>query len=586
MQLLHRPRFYILKMDLSKLKITDVHVCEVQGHDIEGSGTEKMPYKTVLKAVQVLEGNVDAVAKIFVRKDMEQGFVPIAKAAVKKGMKLYEQGVKKAQKEAERLIAEAQEREAAKAAEMIKLEEAKKIILQEDKSLPAAEKIKIRDAANYRGKRIQVSGWVHRHRVQGKDIAFIVLRDGSGYLQCVLTGKLCHTYDAITLSLESTITICGTLEIVPPEKTAPGGHELQADFWFAIGKAPSGDEAINNKLNPLASNDILLDQRHLVIRGEIASNVLRIRALVLKAFRDFFDSKKLTEVTPPLMVQTQCEGGSTLFSFDYYGEPAYLTQSSQLYLETCLASIGDVWALSESFRAERSHTRRHLSEYTHCEAEMGFIEFEDLLTFIEDMIVSVLDQVLDDPAAAQIVKELNPDFKRPRKPFKRMDYSDAIKWLNEHGIKKDVLDENGVKIGEADYEFGEDIPESPERRMTDTIGEPILLCRFPKEIKSFYMKKCPEDPRLTESVDVLMPGVGEIVGGSMRISDLEELMAGYEREKIDPSPYYWFTDQRKYGTCEHGGFGLGIERFIAWLLNRYSVREVCLYPRFMGRCEP
>lgn len=156
-----------------------------------------------------------------------------------------------------------------------------------------------------------------------------------------------------------------------------------------IGKAPSGDEAINTKLNPLASNDILLDQRHLVIRGEIASNVLRMRALILKAFRDFFDSRKLTEVTPPLMVQTQCEGGSTLFSFDYYGEPAYLTQSSQLYLETCLASIGDVWSLSESFRAERSHTRRHLSEYTHCEAEMGFIEFEDLLSFIEDMVNSL-----------------------------------------------------------------------------------------------------------------------------------------------------------------------------------------------------
>jgi asparaginyl-tRNA synthetase len=152
-----------------------------------------------------------------------------------------------------------------------------------------------------------------------------------------------------------------------------------------------------------------------------------------------------------------------------------------------------------------------------------------------------MDTVLDDPIGAQIVKELNPEFKRLKKPFRRMNYSDAIKWLNDHGIKKDVLDENGVKIGEADYEFGEDIPESPERRMTDTIGEPILLCRFPAEIKSFYMKRCPEDPRLTESVDVLMPNVGEIVGGSMRISDLDELMAGYKREGIDPTPYYWYA---------------------------------------------
>jgi asparaginyl-tRNA synthetase len=150
-----------------------------------------------------------------------------------------------------------------------------------------------------------------------------------------------------------------------------------------------------------------------------------------------------------------------------------------------------------------------------------------------------MNQVLDDPVGGPIVKELNPEFKRLTKPFRRMNYADAIKWLNDHGVKKDVLDENGVKIGEADYEFGEDIPESPERRMTDTIGEPILLCRFPAEIKSFYMKKCSEDGRLTESVDVLMPNVGEIVGGSMRISDLDELMQGYKREQIDPSPYYW-----------------------------------------------
>ena len=188
----------------------------------------------------------------------------------------------------------------------------------------------------------------------------------------------------------------------------------------------------------LAGNDILLDQRHLVIRGEIASSVLKMRALVLKAFRDFFDSRRLTEMTPPLMVQTQVEGGSTLFSFDYYGEPAYLTQSSQLYLETCLASVGDVWCLAESFRAERSHTRRHLSQYTHCEAELGFLTFEDLLDFIEDMIVFVVDSVLENPAGAQIIKDLNPNFKKLEKPFKRMDYADAIKWLNEHGITKDV----------------------------------------------------------------------------------------------------------------------------------------------------
>ena len=193
---------------------------------------------------------------------------------------------------------------------------------------------------------------------------------------------------------------------------------------------------------------------------------------------------------------------------------------------------------------------------------------------------------MNDPTSLEIIKQLNPGFVAPKKPFKRMDYKDAIDWLNKNGIKKDVFDENDNKIGEADYVFGEDIPESPERRMTDTFNEPILLCRFPAELKAFYMKKCKNDMRVTESVDVLMPSVGEIVGGSMRISDYDELMAAYKRQGLDPSPYYWFTDQRKYGSCEHGGFGLGVERFIAWILNRYTVRDLCLYPRFVGRCNP
>jgi asparaginyl-tRNA synthetase len=238
-------------------------------------------------------------------------------------------------------------------------------------------------------------------------------------------------------------------------------------------------------------------------------------------------------------------------------EQAYLTQSSQLYLETCLPSLGDVFCIQESFRAEKSLTRRHLSEYTHIEAELAFITFDNLLEHLEEMICRTIDHVWSDPQIRAFIQELNEEanreekkrferkevseikhyeFKPPQRPFRRMKYVEAIEWLNEHGI----LNEEGQP-----HKFGDDIAEAAERKMTDIINTPIFLTHFPVEIKAFYMKKDPQDPRVTESVDCLMPGVGEIVGGSMRMEDLEELFAAYKREGIPADPYYWFTDQRK-----------------------------------------
>ncbi|KAI9598657.1 hypothetical protein BDF19DRAFT_490823 [Syncephalis fuscata] len=552
----------------ANLSVNDVilYVDETNGSDETGNGTESAPYQTAARALQHSE-----TAQIHVYKpatDSEPAsYTPISGAALKKAKKRVDELLRKQKKQEQQRQEQAAKEEQRRIEEERKLEEAKSIVLEQDASLPAAKTIKLRDSVSHRGQRVKVSGWVHRMRTQGKDMRFIVLRDGTGFLQCVLTGKLNHTYDALTLTMESTITVYGIISELPEGKTAPDNHEMVVDYWQVLGKAPGGEDAIGNKLNEESSPTVLYDQRHLVIRGETASSVLRARSDLMKSFRDHFHNRGYTEVTPPCMVQTQVEGGGTLFNLDYYGEKAYLTQSSQLYLETCLPSMGDVYCMAESYRAETSHTRRHLSQYTHLEAELVFVDFDALLNSIEDVICDTIDRALANEATAKLIYQLNPEFKKPSRPFMRMDYKEAIAYLNEHGIKR----EDGK-----DFEFGDDIPEAPERAMTDAIGRPIMLCRFPAEIKSFYMKRCKDDPRVTESVDVLMPGVGEIVGGSMRISDLDELMAGYKREGIDPTPYYWFTDQRKYG----------VERFLAWILNRYTVRECCLYPRFTGRCLP
>lgn len=548
------------------MKAGDIYTSEKSGSDENGDGTEAKPFKTILQAMR--HAGKEPFPTIHQDSKTEGSkYEPAAKSQLKKVQKIWAREQQKNEDKQKKLQEDEEKR-------LKNLEEAKGIIIEEDKSLPAPTRIRISQGTDYRDQRVRFFGWVHRLRKQGKSLMFITLRDGSGFLQCVLNDKLCQTYEAVTLNTEAAIELIGTLKAVPEGKTAPGGHELIVDYWKLIGPSPPGgaDSILNEEAHP----DVQLDNRHIMIRGENTSRILMMRSVLTQAFRDHYKDHRYYEVTPPTLVQTQVEGGSTLFKLNYFGEEAFLTQSSQLYLETCVPAMGDVYCIAQSYRAEQSRTRRHLAEYTHVEAECPFISFDDLLDRLEDLICDVVDRVLKSPLG-HLVKELNPNFQVPKKPFKRMNYSDAIKYLKENNITK----EDG-----SFYEFGEDIPEMPERKMTDQINEPIMLCRFPVEIKSFYMQRCQEDKRLTESVDVLLPNVGEIVGGSMRIWDYEEILEGYKREKIDPEPYYWYTDQRKYGSCPHGGYGLGLERFLCWLLNRYHIREVCLYPRFLERCRP
>ncbi|ETN64390.1 aspartyl-tRNA synthetase [Anopheles darlingi] len=553
---------------MENLTLSELYTSEKRGNDETGKGTADEPFKTILRAMK--EAGKEPFPTIYVDSKDEKSESPFdvaAKSQLKKVQKIWLRDSQKGEKQ------KREEEEKAKNREQ-NLEEAKKITIQEDPSLPAAKLIKIPQGAANRGVRIRVYGWIHRLRRQGKGLMFVTLRDGTGFLQCVLTDTLCQTYNALVLSTESSVQLFGTLNEVPAGKTAPGGHELKVDYWELIGLAPAGgaDAILNEEAHP----DVQLDNRHIMIRGENTSKILKMRDVVMQAFRSHYFDRGYTEVTPPTLVQTQVEGGSTLFKLDYFGEEAYLTQSSQLYLETCIPALGDVFCVAQSYRAEQSRTRRHLAEYSHIEGECPFITFEELLDRLEDLVVDVVDRVLKSPWG-YMVQELNPGFVPPKRPFRRMNYADAIVWLKENNVTK----EDGTF-----YEFGEDIPEAPERKMTDTINEPIMLCRFPAEIKSFYMAKCEDDPRLTESVDVLLPNVGEIVGGSMRSWKYDELLEGYKREGIDPKPYYWYVDQRVYGTQPHGGYGLGLERFLCWLLNRYHIREVCLYPRFLERCKP
>ena len=542
-----------------------VYVDEDVGKDDPAAdGSEASPYKTLLFAYIQHPPAQPTDPQYFTRKsetgpvsedgdpEVRKEWKPATKSATKKATSLYEQHKKKLAKTDTLALREKAEQEKRQQA----LQEALKIKISEDPKLPKAIKIRLNekdpaivklrkgtsekdvDYSEGRGSRVRITGRVHRFRTQ-KDVIFLVLQDGYGFLQCILTGDLTKTYDALTLTQETSMEVWGEMWEVPPGQHAPDDRELHVDYYEIIGKAAGDKDAITTRVQADGDPQSLLDNRHLVLRGEVSSSVMKVRAALLRAFRQTYESEitpSCLEVTPPCMVQTQVEGGATLFEFNYYGQKAYLTQSSQLYLETCLPSLGNVFCVAPSFRAEKSLTRRHLSEYTHIEAELDFITFDDLLVHLEIVMSKVIELALADPKIKKLVYDLNPDFQVPERPFMRMRYSDAITWLREH----DIPNEEGKP-----HEFGDDIAEAAERKMTDIINRPIFLTHFPVAIKAFYMKKDPQDLRVTESVDCLMPGVGEIVGGSMRMDDYEELMAAYGREGIDPKPYYWYTDQRK-----------------------------------------
>jgi len=435
------------------------YVDEEKGTDAAGTaGTEAAPFKTLSQAF--LEHGPDN--EYLVKKKDDEEYKPAAKAALKKAVNFVATHRKKQEAAAARAEKEAQE----KAAREAVLEKAKELKITEDPSLPKPVHISLgetdvnvigplRKSGSEAGdsKRVLVQGRVQRVAKQG-GLIFVWLRRGMTRMQCVLTGDLSKTYDALVLVRETSLEITGQLWELPPGTHAPLGRELRADFFRVIAAAPGGDEALitrvpeNHDTSSSQGSEALLNLRHLALRHDKPSAVIFVRSVVERAFQTAYHELGVTKVSPPALVQTQVEGGSTLFSFDYYGQPAYLTQSSQLYLETLLPSLGDVYCIEKSFRAEKSLTRRHLSEYTHIEAELDFITFDDLLSHLEKLISRVVDLTLEDPVAAAMIKEYNKDFKKPTMPFKRMRYSEAIDWLRERGVKN----EEGN-----DHVFGDDM---------------------------------------------------------------------------------------------------------------------------------
>lgn len=416
-------------------KTAELYVSDREGSDATGDGTKEKPFKTGLKALMTAGKEPFPTIYVDSQKENERWDV-ISKSQMKNIRKMWHREQMKSESREKKEAEDNLRREK-------NLEEAKKITIKNDPSLPEPKCVKICALEGYRGQRVKVFGWVHRLRRQGKNLMFLVLRDGTGYLQCVLSDDLCQCYNGVVLSTESSVAVYGMLKLTPKGKQAPGGHELSCDFWELIGLAPAG--GADNLINEESDVDVQLNNRHMMIRGENMSKILKARSVITRCFREHFFDRGYYEVTPPTLVQTQVEGGATLFKLDYFGEEAYLTQSSQLYLETCIPALGDVFCIAQSYRAEQSRTRRHLAEYTHVEAECPFLTFEELLNRLEDLVCDVVERVMKSSAAG-IVRELNPNFKPPKRPFRRMNYSDAIVWLKEHNIKK----EDGTF-----YEFGE-----------------------------------------------------------------------------------------------------------------------------------
>jgi asparaginyl-tRNA synthetase len=426
----------------------------------------------------------------------------------------------------------------------------------------------IEDVAKHEGREITLKGWLHGRRSSGK-IHFLQLRDGSGFIQGVMS-KAAVGEDVFKqadhLSQESAVMVRGT---VRADSRAPGGYEIDVAGLEVV--SPAQDFPITPKEHGV---DFLMDRRHLWIRSARQQAILRIRHEVIDAVRDYFNSRGFILADTPIFTPSACEGTTTLFPVQYFEDnTAYLTQSGQLYNEANAMALGRVYCFGPTFRAEKSKTRRHLTEFWMVEPEVAYATLDDVIELAEGLVVSVVARVLD--RRARELKALERDTSKLaaiKAPFARITYDDAAKLLKEKGLP---------------FEWGGDFGSPDETALSDHFAGPVAVTGYPTAIKAFYFQPEAGRPEVSRSVDILAPeGYGEIIGGGQRIDDHELLLKRIEEHKLPREAFEWYLDLRKFGTVPHGGFGMGIERVVSWICGLDHLREAIPYPRMLYRLYP
>jgi asparaginyl-tRNA synthetase len=425
----------------------------------------------------------------------------------------------------------------------------------------------IRHIGEKTGQPATVEGWLFQKRSSGK-IQFLIVRDGSGYLQAVVPRADVppEAWEAAERATqEASIRVTGT---VREDKRAPGGFEMTASAVELLG--PSENYPISPKEHGV---DFLMNLRHLWMRSSQQHAVLRVRSELEQAIADFFYQREYVRIDSPILTGSSVEGTSTLFETDYFGDKAYLSQSGQLYLEPAAAAFGKVYCFGPTFRAEKSKTRRHLTEFWMVEPEVAFLDFEGLCRLAEDFIAHLVGWALD--RCREELKRLERDTARleaVKLPFPRITYREGIARLAAKGFP---------------VKFGDDLGADEETALAEGLDRPLIVSRFPTAIKSFYMQPDPQDPEVVLGLDMLAPeGYGEIIGGSQRIHDLALLERRLDEHKLPREAYEWYLDVRRYGTFPHAGFGMGLERVVTWICGIHHLREAIPYPRTLKRIYP